>query len=100
EFAIGTNKGIQRFTGETLVDEKIGGTIHMARGQSIEDAGGVNKSQIHWDIVHSMRDGGEIWVDGELVYRSGDFVVEACAARSDPLSCKGRMTLCTRTLPE
>ena len=77
EFAIGTNRGIQRFTGETLFDEKIGGTIHMALGQSIEDAGGVNKSQIHWDIVHSMRDGGEIWVDGELFYQNGDFVVEA-----------------------
>ncbi len=77
EFAIGTNKGIQRFTGETLFDEKIGGTIHMALGQSIEEAGGTNKSQIHWDIVHSMRNGGEIWVDGDLFYQNGDFVMEA-----------------------
>ena len=32
EFAIGTNYGIQRFTKNTLFDEKIGGTIHMAVG--------------------------------------------------------------------
>ncbi len=75
EFAIGTNMGIQQFTGETLFDEKIGGSIHMALGESIQEAGGVNKSQIHWDMVHSMRDGGEIRVDGELFYKNGEFVV-------------------------
>ncbi|WP_119067660.1 aminopeptidase [Aggregatilinea lenta] len=76
EFAIGTNMGIQRFTGQTLFDEKIGGSIHMALGESISESKGVNKSAIHWDIVHSMRDGGEIWIDGELFYQSGDFVIE------------------------
>ncbi len=75
EFAIGTNMGIQQFTGETLFDEKIGGTIHMALGESIAELKGVNKSQIHWDIVHSMRDGGEIRIDGELFYRAGEFMV-------------------------
>ena len=40
EFAIGTNMGVQQFTGETLFDEKIGGTIHMALGESIKEAGG------------------------------------------------------------
>jgi aminopeptidase len=75
EFAIGTNMGIQQFTGETLFDEKIGGSIHMALGESIQEAGGINKSQIHWDMVHSMRNGGEIWVDGELFYKNGEFVV-------------------------
>lgn len=76
EFAIGTNRGIQQFTGETLFDEKIGGTIHMALGQSIAEAGGVNQSQIHWDFVHAMRDGGEITIDGELLYKNGDFTVD------------------------
>jgi len=76
EFAIGTNMGIQQFTGETLFDEKIGGTIHMALGKSIEEALGTNNSAIHWDMVHAMRDGGEITVDGELFYQNGEFVSE------------------------
>jgi aminopeptidase len=75
EFAIGTNPGIQRFTGEALFDEKIGGTIHMALGQSIPESGGVNESMVHWDMVHGMQDGGEIVVDGELFYRGGKFMV-------------------------
>ncbi len=76
EFAIGTNYGIQRFTGETLFDEKIGGTIHMALGQAFEEAGGTNKSQVHWDMVHDMKQGGSITIDGELFYENGQFVVE------------------------
>ena len=76
EFAIGTNMGIQHFTGETLFDEKIGGSIHMALGESIAESHGVNKSAIHWDMVHGMQDGGEIWVEGELFYRAGGFMVK------------------------
>jgi len=26
-------------------------------------------------MVHAMRDGGEIWVDGTLFYRSGEFMI-------------------------
>jgi aminopeptidase len=76
EFAIGTNNGVQQFTGNTLFDEKIGGTIHMALGKSIEESGGVNQSAIHWDMVHGMQDGGEIIIDGELFYRAGEFTVK------------------------
>jgi aminopeptidase len=76
EFAIGTNAGIQRFTGDTGLDEKIGGTIHVALGNAYADVGGTNNSAIHWDMVHGMRDGGEIWLDGELYYRSGTFAIE------------------------
>ncbi len=75
EFAIGTNRDIQRFTGSILFDEKIGGTVHMALGQGYPHTGSVNKSSIHWDMICDMRDGGEIWVDGELFYRNGEFVV-------------------------
>lgn len=75
EFAIGTNTGIQRFTGNTLFDEKIGGTIHMALGQAYKQTNAVNKSIVHWDMVHNMRDGGEIIVDGEVIYRSGEFLI-------------------------
>ncbi len=76
EFAIGTNDFIQSVTGSVLLDEKIGGTIHMAVGQSAAPNEGKNPSKIHWDMVHDMRDGGEIRVDGELFYQSGKFLIE------------------------
>lgn len=76
EFAIGTNWGVDRVTGNTLFDEKMGGTIHMALGNGYVQTGSQNKSAIHWDMVHDMRDGGEIWIDGTLFYRAGEFMVE------------------------
>ena len=75
EVAIGTNYGIQEFTGNTLFDEKIGGTIHIAIGQGFKEAGGSNQSSVHWDMVHDMKQGGEIYVDGELIYQNGQFVL-------------------------
>jgi aminopeptidase len=75
EFAIGTNHGISRFTRSILFDEKIGGTIHMAVGAGYPDSGSKNQSAVHWDMICDMRDGGQIWVDGELFYDSGQFVV-------------------------
>lgn len=75
EFAIGTNYGVTQVTGSTLFDEKIGGTIHMAIGEGFSEAGGSNKSAVHWDMVHGMQDGGEIIVDGELFYKNGEFVI-------------------------
>ncbi len=75
EFAIGTNTGIQRFTGSILFDEKIGGTVHMAVGQGYPATGSVNQSTVHWDLICDMRDGGEIMVDGELFYQNGNFLV-------------------------
>jgi len=75
EFAIGTNMGIQKFTKSILFDEKIGGTIHMAVGRGFPEIGGKNVSAIHWDMICGMRDGGKIWVDDELFYDSGEFVI-------------------------
>jgi aminopeptidase len=75
EFAIGTNKHIDRFIGHMLFDEKMGDTIHMALGNGFSDIGGKNKSGIHWDMLSDMRDGGQIIVDGELFYDSGEFKV-------------------------
>jgi aminopeptidase len=75
EFAIGTNHGISRFTRSILFDEKIGGTIHMAVGAGYPESGSKNQSAVHWDMICDMRDGGQIWVDGELFYDSGQFVI-------------------------
>jgi len=76
EIAIGTNYGIDRFTRNTLFDEKIGGTVHMALGASLPESGGVNESGIHWDIVTDMRDGGLIYADGKVIHRNGKFVIK------------------------
>ncbi len=75
EFAIGTNKRINRFIKNMLFDEKTGGTIHMALGAGYPQTGSVNKSGIHWDMICDMRDGGQIFVDGDLFYESGEFKI-------------------------
>lgn len=75
EFAIGTNFGINKFTGNILFDEKIGGTIHMAIGMGYPETGSVNRSAVHWDMICDMRDDSEIHVDGNLLYKNGQFTV-------------------------
>lgn len=74
EVAIGTNYQIQQVTGNILFDEKIGGTIHMALGNSYMQCGGKNKSSIHWDMITEMKNGGEIYADDELIYQNGKFI--------------------------
>jgi aminopeptidase len=74
EAAIGLNYGIDRHTGNTLFDEKIGGTIHLALGLSFAQAGGLNRSALHWDIVTGLGPDGEIQADGETVWRDGHFL--------------------------
>jgi aminopeptidase len=75
EFAFGTNFGIDRFTGQILLDEKIGGTIHLALGSGYPETGSVNKSAIHWDMICDMRSDSEVHVDGVLLYKDGQFQV-------------------------
>ena len=74
EVAIGTNYGIKKFTKNMLFDEKIGGTVHMAIGDSMPEAGGKNTSTIHWDMLCDMRNGGKIYADDELFYCNGQFI--------------------------
>jgi aminopeptidase len=71
ELGIGCNPGITRHMKNTLFDEKIDGTVHMALGRSIEEIGGVNESTVHWDIVKDLRSGGKLYADGELVQEAG-----------------------------
>ncbi len=74
EAAIGTNYQINRFTKNILFDEKIGGSVHMAIGQSYLQAGGKNQSSIHWDMIADMKSGGQIFADDEKIYDSGKFL--------------------------
>jgi len=75
ELGIGANYGIATGTKEILLDEKIGGTVHMAIGQSYPETGGTNESAVHWDMVCDLRQGGRIVVDGTELQRDGQFVV-------------------------
>ena len=75
EVAIGTNYHIQRSTKNILFDEKIGGTVHMAVGQSYIQTGGVNQSPIHWDMIADMSKDGRIMADGKEIYRNGLFTI-------------------------
>lgn len=74
EVAIGNNYNIRRFTRNTLFDEKIGGTCHLAVGSSYPETGGKNESAIHWDMVCDLRQGGEIYADGTLIHENGQWV--------------------------
>ncbi len=74
ELGIGTNTGIDRATGSTLLDEKIAGTVHLALGRSYPETGGCNESALHWDLICDLRGGGLVSVDGELLLRDGAFV--------------------------
>jgi aminopeptidase len=75
ELGIGTNYGIDRGTRDVLLDEKIGGTVHMAVGASYPESGGTNESAVHTDLVCDLRQGGKIEVDGELFQEGGVFKV-------------------------
>ncbi len=75
EAAIGTNKNIDKITKNILFDEKMGGSIHMAIGQSYLQTGGKNESSIHWDMITNMKNGGEIYADGIKFYDSGKFLI-------------------------
>jgi aminopeptidase len=74
EFAFGLNDGISEYTKNTLFDEKIGGTCHLALGTAYPETGGLNRSGLHWDMVCDLRAGSEVYADGELVYRDGKFL--------------------------
>jgi aminopeptidase len=74
EVAFGLNYEVDRFTQNTLFDEKIGGTMHFALGAGFADLGAQNESALHWDLVCDLREEGEVYADGELVWRAGRFL--------------------------
>jgi aminopeptidase len=74
ELAFGLNDAVRVFTRNILFDEKIGGTMHLALGSAYPECGGTNRSALHWDMICDLRSGGEVYADGELVYRDGRFL--------------------------
>jgi aminopeptidase len=75
ELGIGLNPGIDRFTGSILYDEKIGGTVHLALGNSYPETGGTNTSALHWDLIVDLRRGGRVTADGRPVMEDGRWLV-------------------------
>ena len=74
EAAFGTNYGITQFTRNTLFDEKIGGTVHLALGAGFPETGSRNESGLHWDMVCDLRRSGKVFADGALIQRNGRFL--------------------------
>ena len=75
EFAVGTNDAVDRFCNDILLDEKIGGTVHVALGRAYPEVGGTNQSAIHWDIVKDTRKEGEIYLDSAKIWEQGRFLI-------------------------
>lgn len=71
EFAFGLNPCLDVVCHDILYDEKIGGTVHIALGRAYPECGGVNESNIHWDLVKDMRAGGAVFVDEQPVLIDG-----------------------------
>lgn len=76
ELGIGMNRGIHKPTRNILLDEKMGGTIHLALGRAYKECGGENESAVHQDFIKTMDEGSKILVDGETVQRDGNFWYE------------------------
>jgi aminopeptidase len=81
EIAFGLNYEIDRFTRDILFDEKIGGTMHVALGGGFDEAKTENKSDLHWDLICDLREDGEVYADGELIWKAGSFLTEPAVER-------------------
>jgi aminopeptidase len=90
EVAFGLNYEIDRFTRNILFDEKIGGTMHLALGSAFPQAGGVNTSGLHWDMICDLREDGEVYADGDLIWKAGRFLEEPRQGASEPVEAAGR----------
>ena len=75
ELGIGCNPGITRFMRNTLYDEKIDGTVHLALGHGYPKVGGTNLSTVHWDIVKDLRGSGRLELDGRVVQEDGTWLI-------------------------
>ena len=86
EAAFGLNFEIDRFTRDILFDEKIGGTMHFALGSSFKKLGGRNESGLHWDMICDLRADGEVYADGELIWKAGQFLHAPRSIAPEPVA--------------
>ncbi len=74
ELGIGMNRFITNYLKQTLFDEKIAGTVHVALGRSYDEqrGGGKNRGSIHWDLVKDLRHSGtSVTVDDRVIMKDG-----------------------------
>lgn len=74
EVAFGLNYAVKQFTRNPIFDEKLGGTMHVALGDSYPETGGTNTSGLHWDLVCDLRR-GQVFADGQQCYADGTFTI-------------------------
>jgi aminopeptidase len=77
EFSLAFNPHILEPMRDILFDEKIAGSFHFTPGQAYDEADNGNRSQVHWDMVSIQRPdygGGEIYFNGKLIRRDGEFL--------------------------
>jgi aminopeptidase len=86
EAAFGLNYEIDHFTNDILFDEKIGGTMHFALGSSFKKLGGRNESGLHWDMICDLRADGEVYADGGLIWKAGQFLNAPRSAAPEPVA--------------
>jgi aminopeptidase len=79
EFSFGTNRRIRKPVGNTLFDEKMFGSIHLALGNAYGRCFNGNRSAIHWDIVTRLGRRGKVTVDGKAVFEKGRFALPSLA---------------------
>jgi aminopeptidase len=75
EFGMGTNAAVTLFCKDILIDEKMGGTLHIALGRAYPECGGTNESAIHWDIIKDIRKHGTVYADSQPVLQNGVFLM-------------------------
>lgn len=67
EVALGCNYAITQPMGHPLLNEKMGGTFHIALGEA-------NRSGLHLDLIGDLRNGGRIEADGRPISINGRFL--------------------------
>jgi aminopeptidase len=71
ELGIGVNPGVVDPVGNISLDEKIGGSVHIAVGMN-DRFGGKNKSNLHQDFIILMP---TVWFDDTVILENGAFKV-------------------------
>lgn len=77
EFSFGLNPYMTKPISDILFDEKMAKSIHLAMGNSYDDASNGNHSAVHIDLIHSHSEeygGGEIYFDDVLIRKNGLFL--------------------------
>jgi len=92
EVALGTNPGLTRRFFNALLNEKVGGSFHMAIGHCydfteymgipvVADNGNTDEhTSVHWDLTILMhrrpdgKGGGKVLLDGEVIQEDGFFL--------------------------